>query len=168
MKKVMLFIVSMLFAVSASAATLQLTADGGNIGQVSPTTTSQQNVGASTIESGFFSGDVHDAFSLDVADGMAWATLQFAHFFSADSATFTVKDGSGATVISGPMDNSLVHTMISSANSAYTILIDIVGAGSNSVYAFTVATPIPAALFLFAPALLGFLGLRRRATALAA
>ena len=52
-----------------------------------------------------------------------------------------------------------------------TYFFDISGVSGGTPLTATLsisAVPVPAALFLFAPALLGFLGLRRKATALVA
>ena len=169
MKKVMLFIASMLFAVSASAATLTLTGDVNNLAQVTQPT--GQVVGANTfIPLGIdgFAGDVHDVFELTVADGDAWGRFQFGHFFTAISSSFSVTDSLNNIVASGSLNSAVHNAMLLTANSTYKIAVDIVGAAAGSAYGFTVATPIPAALFLFAPALLGFLGLRRRSNALVA
>ncbi|PHS29814.1 MAG: hypothetical protein COA95_11040 [Methylophaga sp.] len=161
MKKVMLFIVALMFSVAANAAPLDLTLINANSGnaQVAP--------GSGTVVSGAASvtgasATSPDVFELIVADA---GTLTFAGSLHPTGPTSFFEVFSGMTSIlslTGTAATGLFSTSL--FVDAGTYLISVFSEGGTGGYNFTVATPIPAALFLFAPALLGFLGLRRKAT----
>ena len=139
MKKAMLFVVSFLFAVSANAATLDLTlaGTGGFLGGASQTINSNN----SSFEAIGASLSKHSSINVGFGDASP--------IFSAGESPFT-----------GVF--SFTQTVMLTAGTQYFFLLD--GIKNVAGYSLSVsAVPIPAALWLFAPALLGFFGLRRKA-----
>ncbi len=170
MKKVMLFVMSMLFAVSSSAATLtwvapfdsefEYSAPGATIGatdtySVEGSTThedklyftSDENVMANSVALEFFDDQ------LDVSG----VTLN--GFAFTDSVVST---------LAGQMRVWTLNNIALVAGEVNNIVIGMTALGAGQWNVQVSAVPVPAALILFAPALLGFLGLRRKATALVA
>jgi len=166
MKKVMFMIVGMLFAVSVNAASLNLTLNqisGDPVSIVDPA--SGQFVAASDS---YFQPTANEpaVFELDVQgrDTRGWFSGSFDDM-SVSSYFKLFKDGSEIVnaAIVGPdfyQAGSFAFTLMLDSNSSYLIKVFT---GVAQSYDFRVETPIPAALFLFAPALLGFFGLRRKA-----
>ena len=162
MKKVMLFIASMLFAVSASAATLDLSLSelvnpgtgDANSGEIDPA--SGQWVSAGTQN---YNGD-GDYYTLTTTrDTGAYITGTF-NPGGIEENVFSITDGT-SPALTPTLSNTEPFFVMLLASKVYTIFVDtVINPGQ---YNFTIATPIPAALFLFAPALLGFFGLRRKA-----
>ncbi|MAX52576.1 MAG: hypothetical protein CMH22_11400 [Methylophaga sp.] len=166
MKKAMLFFVALLFSVSVNAATLTLTGVGS-----SGATQSVDVNNNSTVLAGGTVGEVtswSSLFDLSSDDNTAvkveWSFNPFAAL-------------TGATLVFGELDlggdylpgaqtfditGDFSFTAFLTAGVVYGL--DIIDASSNILkYDVSVsAVPVPAALFLFAPALLGFLGLRRK------
>ena len=170
MKKVMLFIASMLFAVSANAATLSaatlswvpdnadfaLSVPGSEIGA---TETYSANGKGAHLDVLHFTSNVDTAIS-------SLTTATTASQFSIKSITL---DGVALSYLGVGLGNvavwSLVggmHILASIQHEVIVAVSSVTGAGQLNVQVSSV--PVPAALFLFAPALLGFFGLRRKAT----
>jgi len=166
MKKVMFMIVGMLFSMSVSAATLTL---------VAPTTMDEYTYGAgpsasevtgsaTTYLSGLndfshdwgVTGDSNAVFKVD--------------FLPSDNP---VQIGTVELFLASNLMNSLISAGPANINTFSYVLLESVkyvlrisGTELDNTVSYHVnvnAVPIPAALFLFAPALLGFFGLRRKA-----
>ena len=155
MKKVMLFIVSMLFAVSASAATLNIS---GGVGAAFPQNgpeVSQNGNSSAALTTFLVSSDVDTNVAVNVG-----GFQPFANIASMDVSI----DGAAAVTIT--METVFAAIITAGIDLNIAISNIILNSGANFVnYSVSVsAVPVPAALFLFAPALLGFLGLRRKAT----
>ncbi|WP_330110252.1 hypothetical protein [Methylophaga thalassica] len=167
MKKAMLFLVALMFSVGVNAATLTLTGIGS-----SGATQSVDVNNNSTVLAGGTVGEVGNWYSefdliSDTNTGIKveWSFNPFTALSGA-----TIKFGQ----ISGPSGYYLpgAQTFAITGDFSFTAFltagvyygIDIIDAASNILkYDVSVsAVPVPAALFLFAPALLGFLGLRRK------
>lgn len=174
MKKAMLFIVSFFFAVSAHAATLNLTLDGtgGVWGGATQTISSNNATDVSAYGKGLglywysdfiLQSNKDTSAVIDfkaIGAGLAWSSIDIA-FGDINTQLFSA----GESPFSGVFNFST--TVMLTAGTQYFFLID--GIKNVAGYSLNVsAVPIPAALWLFAPALLGFLGLRRRAQTLAA
>ena len=135
MKKAMLFVVSFLFAVSANAATLDLTlaGTGGFLGGASQTINSNNSSDVSASGLGL---------------GVSWYS-DFVLESDKDTKAVISFEAIGASL-----------SKHSSINVGFGDASPIFSAGESLSVS---AVPIPAALWLFAPALLGFFGLRRKA-----
>ncbi|WP_417498680.1 hypothetical protein [Methylophaga sp.] len=167
MKKAMLFFVALLFSVSVNAATLTLTGIGS-----SGATQSVDVNNNSTVLAGGTVGEVASWFSeFDLSSDTStnvkveWSFNPFAALTGAtlvfgelESPGGDYKPGAQTFDITGDFS----FTAFLAANVYYGL--DIINATSNILkYDVSVsAVPVPAALFLFAPALLGILGLRRK------
>lgn len=172
MKKVMFLLVVFLFSVSATAATVSLanvsyTGDGSVVDASGPG-------GASATHSGI-QGDFSDIWKVTSTPAsnqilnIATSTPTFGNFdafYSLDNGSSWF-DFSGESIIPG-INESEFHTL---TGNLISYLIKVVGSGisvGSSSYALAVqdttlpSVPVPAAIFLFAPALLGFLSLRRK------
>jgi hypothetical protein len=160
MKKVMLFIVSMLFAVSASAATMTIT-DGsqtapGSLNFGSGTNALNINVG------GYNNLDViNDNWTLttDVESTWLFTITPNANQGTLPSPFSSVLDGTPYANVGGVITFSMLLGM---GDHDFSVL----GTALHTLTSYDVTinqVPVPAALFLFAPALLGFMGLRRKA-----
>jgi hypothetical protein len=167
MKKAMLFLVALMFSVGVNAATLTLTGIGS-----SGATQSVDVNNNSTVLAGGTVGEVgnwNSQFDLtsDTATNVKieWS---FNPFTALTGATVKFGEITGPNGIYLPGAQTFVitgdfsFTAFLAANVFYGL--DIIDAASNILkYDVSVsAVPVPAALFLFAPALLGFLGLRRK------
>ncbi|HEC73383.1 MAG TPA: hypothetical protein ENI26_03305 [Methylophaga aminisulfidivorans] len=167
MKKAMLFAVALLFSVGANAASLGLTGIGSN--------GASQNV------------DVNNN-SVVLAGGTVGETSVWSSLFDLTTDTDTnvniewsfnpFKALTGAQIvfgqISGPNGYYLPGSQVFDITGDFSFTaflteglfygLDIINASSSVLkYDLSVsAVPVPAALFLFAPVLLGFLGLRRK------
>lgn len=165
MKKVMLFIVTMLFAVSVNAASLNLTSF-------------EQDVATNAVNN-FISAAPTGATSFNTVTSAGEFTLGHEIVSAVDQMvsvewTFNKQSNLVSGDISKGGDFDLVQAVTGLGYSfnimllaGQTYFFDIVGisAGTPLTAALSVsAVPVPAALFLFAPALLGFFGLRRKAT----
>jgi hypothetical protein len=158
MKKAMLFIVALMFSVAANAAPLDLTLMSANTGnaQVAPSAGNVVSGSASISGATAISPDV---FELVVANS---GTLTFAGSLNPTGPASYFEVDSGILSLTGVLATGLFSASV--FVDAGTYLISVFSQGGTHGYNFTVATPIPAALFLFAPALLGFFGLRRKAS----
>jgi len=159
MKKVMFIIVGMLLSFGASAATLTLT-DTGVAGISTITNNNAQYVDGLTTTSGNFS----DNWGLVANGGDAYVTITV-DGFDEPVSSISLFDSSAPLI-------TLVSDSIAELTNIFSItfllvdgvdyLLNVKGSGGTG-YILSAETPIPAALFLFAPALLGFFGLRRKA-----
>ena len=165
MKKVMFIIVGMLLAFNVNAASLLLVGESGNIGAIDPA--SGQVVKAGTQN--YSGSSAPDSYTLTSTDGDTMGYFTGTFNPSAPLSSWSIEDSVGnktfATVVNTVLPTGDIlgvwgMNMMLYANESYTILVDTIAGGQ---YNFSIETPIPAALFLFAPALLGFFGLRRKA-----
>jgi hypothetical protein len=167
MKKAMLFFVALLFSVNVNAATLSISTSGSS----NATQAVGLNNGAVVTASGTANVDERDTWTsfFDVyTDVDTYAVIEWS--FNPESAVSSAHlgfatggglpleflvDGNESHIglLTAGTVNSVAFLMVTSTALAYTV----------SVTAIPAAVPVPAALFLFAPALLGFMGLRRRA-----
>ena len=168
MKKAMLLIIALLFSVSASAATLTFTGVAGNTGSVVAST-------GNFVTAGGTGSTLDDTFKI-VSDEDAYLTLTATINPFADPSVFIVRDINPGGV-GAPMHIAVTeifglgvstYSWFAAANDVFKIRIKLDGVAAGTDYDFRVTTPIPAAAFLFAPALLGFLGLRRKAKSVVA
>lgn len=172
MKKAMLFVVALLFSVGVNAATLNLTGIGSSGASQSVDVNNNSTVlaGGTVGESASWYSQFDLTSDTDTAVKVEWS---FNPFSALDSAVlvFSQISGPGGIYVGSTqyfnITGDFSFTAFLTAGLYYAI--DIVDATSNILkYDVSVsAVPVPAALFLFAPALLGFLGLRRK-TAVAA
>ena len=159
MKKAMLFVVALLFSVSVNAATLSLSEVSSSIASQSADVTSGSVVlGSGTVSTaGTWSSEF--ALSTDEATPVviAWS-------FNPAITGATLVFGTLGDTVSYAITDDFSFTAMLTAGTNY--ILKIIDATSGVVkYDVSVsAVPVPAALFLFAPALLGFLGMRRKAT----
>jgi len=179
MKKVMFLIVSMLFAANVNAATLDLSYAGGVIippGVAGVLQSSGQYVtgtasvdGAQPLVSNWgltTDTDVLATFNVGFSN---LAVGQSVSVSSTNSGYNLFEDG--VLVASAVAASSVGFTFdyVLRSLSAYTfgIIGDATGVTPTTTHLQVStpvsAVPVPAALFLFAPALLGFLGFRRKA-----
>lgn len=155
MKKAMLFFVALLFSVGAHAATITISDLGG---------TNSTYIGA------FPNGGPLATAALGTAG------TKFAHSVNVNvdkdgdyrvewgfdpAAQLLTADLSGAVTAMNIADNFVTTVFIAAGDHIF----NIVGLTKENGMTYNLSVsevPVPAALFLFAPALLGFLGLRRR------
>ena len=154
----MLFLVALLVSVSANAATLTLTGgtsllSGGPVAQNIQTLS-----GTGTTSFGVTADELSTVDFTIVENSNATVNVSSVTLFDGVTAVATgIFNGTGEWSFS-----ALLATGVS-----YTLSIIASGTGSLSATTAISAVPVPAALFLFAPALLGLMGLRRK-TAVAA
>jgi hypothetical protein len=172
MKKAMLFAVALLFSVGVNAATLNLTGVGssGATQSVDVNNNSTVLAGGTVSESSSWGSAFDLTSNTDTAVKVEWS---FNPFTALDSAVLVFSQ------ISGPSGGYVGNTQYFNITGDFSFTafltaglyyaVDIIDATSNILkYDVSVsAVPVPAALFLFAPALLGLLGMRRK-TAVAA
>jgi len=156
MKKAMLFLVALLVSVSANAATLTLT-NGISLLSGGPVA---QNIQA-------LSGTGTTTFNLK-SDETTYVDFTIVENTDASVATTDILlDGVSIVTPDSFITGEWTFTALLTAGVSYTLSIIASGTGSLSATTAISAVPVPAALFLFAPALLGLMGLRRK-TAVAA
>ena len=158
MKKVMFLIVGLLFSVSASAATLSLsTAGSTNATQgISVINNGPVAIGQGIANAGNWQSLFKVTTDVDTGAKVKWS-------FNPDNVT------SATLRIYNETDGvSLFNQVVSTDFSigvllltAKTYLVDFLAVNSTGASSYDVS--VPAALLLFAPALLGFFGLRRKA-----
>ncbi|THK43077.1 hypothetical protein E8Q33_00045 [Methylophaga sp. SB9B] len=171
MKKTMLFFAALLLSFNASAASLTLVGDAGNKGTVGISSGEVVTASTSPLASGAF---VSDAYTV-TSDIAAIATLSLTFNPLAPTTAVSIFDGMDIVGLSITKIGSLgilEYTWLLEAATEYVINVFIGKAlsGSNYDLRLTAAgiseVPLPAALWLFAPALLGFLSFRRKANKL--
>ena len=165
MKKVMLFITSMLFAVSASAATLNLSNAGtnGTVTQSTAALTDQIVLGSGIADANSAWGSFFDLTTTeDTAANVEWS---FNPEAAVTTAVLQIWDVTNNALLSTfNVVGDFITTYQFFAGTTYGIDFRSVDSTATQYDVTVSAVPVPAALFLFAPALLGFLGLRRKAT----
>ena len=157
MKKVMLFIASMLFAVAANAATLHI--DGG------VSTPHPQD--ATVVSQNGNDATAFTEFLISTSDTTP-VTVNVGGFEPSENLVSMDVSIDGASAVTITEETVFSAFITAGLTNKLSILVsNIVLAGEATFVNYSVsasAVPVPAALFLFAPALLGFLGLRRKAT----
>ena len=167
MKKVMLFIVSMLFSLSVSAASLTVTPDAGFTGSIDDNGSDSVFLSSDKITESFT--HVHTVTNTsDFAQSFRlWVTSFFASI--PEPISFSVVVGTTQIAVPGNTYSFYNDVVLAAQESISVTVSAVLAEGTRGAdYDLLLETPIPAALFLFAPALLGFFGLRRRANALVA
>ena len=162
MKKVMFLLVGLLFAAGYNAASISLTTAGAD--NATQEVSGLVNNGPVALGSGETAGG--NWFSLFNATTDIDTQFAVEWTFNPESAVETAElaiweDGSllSSWFVSGDFKTSLFMF----AESEYWIDFKSVMSSALSYDLSVSAVPVPAALFLFAPALLGFFGLRRKA-----
>jgi len=165
MKKVMFMIVGMLFSLSVSAATITLGAPADDEYAYGAGPSASMVDGSATT---YFSGQ--DDFSHDWNVAGDSSAVFKVDFLPSESP---VQIGSVELFLASDLTNSLISAGPANINVFSYVLAESVDyvlrisgtelQNSVSYHVNVSAVPIPAALFLFAPALLGFFGLRRKA-----
>jgi len=172
MKKVMFLLVGMLFAASVNAATLSLEYLGGSSSGGALVDNGQVVSGASHVD-----GQTSTSSNWGIetsADGTVDFGLGFSQLLSdgtsasltLDGAYYALFEDSVRVAFSGPATSAgAVFSYYLLENSEYLLQIlgDASGVSPTTTQLRLSSVPVPAALFLFAPALLGFFGLRRKA-----
>lgn len=165
MKKAMLFFAALLFSINASAASLTLVGDAANDGTV--------GIGSGSVVTAGWNGpassgaSVNDTYTL-TTDALTGAFLKLTFNPLEKVSTSVTVNGFEVPVIETLGLGVAQYFWVLQAATEYVINVTIGNAFAGSNYDLRVETPIPAALWLFAPALLGFFGLRRKARSLAA
>ena len=170
MKKAMLFFVALLFSVSVSAATLNLTTQSSANATQFVSTIS--NNGPLAIGTGETPGTSWNSLFNLVSDVDTTVKVEWA--FNPNDHVGLAKLGFGlasnwsATSLGLGFYQDVTGGFSATFNILAGVLyaVDFTTVTSDALsYSMSVSdVPVPAALFLFAPALLGFLGLRRKAT----
>ena len=166
MKKTMLFFAALLFSFNANAASLSLVGDAGNTGTVGIGSGNVVTAATSALSAGAM---VSDFFTIS-SDTATTATLSLTFNPLAPTTAVSIFDGVnifGLDITKVGSLGVLEYTWVLAAATDYVINIFIGSAVLGSNYDLRIDTgiseiPVPAALWLFAPALLGFLGLRRK------
>lgn len=169
MKKAMLFFAALLFSVNASAATLNLVGDAANAGTVNFSSGQVVTAGWTSTQVG---GEaIHDVYTLTTNAMTGTRLLLTFNPLALGTEVKLFEGGSLVETFTAMATQSLGtidYLYVFQVGVEYMIDIFIPTALAGSNYDLRVETPIPAALWLFAPALLGFFGLRRKARSLAA
>ena len=174
MKKAMLFAVALLFSMSINAATLSLATDTSTPG-VSQNVSTVFNNGILATARGEvpeLNGNWESRFNLtsddDTAIRVEWVFNPSPNFENATLRLAKIASD-GFTYVYENLFSITGSSFFTAFITAGVYAIDIIDATSGPLeYSVSVsAVPVPAALFLFAPALLGLLGMRRK-TAVAA
>ena len=160
----MFVIVGMLFTFSASAATVLITPDSytPSSGEVSTSTSKFINgfveweVEATAVHSEVNQYALFEVFFKDESGSTSIGNAKYELF---DGSSIVSAGGFGTT--SGFWFKYLLETGVSYTLSIFGDAIVLPTFANVKISAI----PVPAALFLFAPALLGFFGLRRKAKA---
>jgi len=162
MKKVMFMIVGMLFSVSVSAATMTISDVSG--GQTATNTneyghgTDALNISAASYSDG---DEISDSWVLTTIGGSNWRfTIKPNYNNGPQPDPFSAMLGN-ISYTTNALGNIVFTTFLAAGNHTFQVLG--LANFTRTSYDVTInAVPVPAALFLFAPALLGFFGLRRK------
>jgi hypothetical protein len=168
MKKTMLFFAALLFSFNANAASLSLVGAGTNAGTVTGDT--GEVVTANWSGGGTGGAAINDSFTVS-SDAATTGTLTLTFNPLLPSTSVSIFDGFTTTVLDVVRVGSLgvlEYSWMLEAATDYVISVMIGRGAAGSNYDLRLESgvsevPVPAALWLFAPALLGFLGLRRKA-----
>lgn len=162
MKKAMLFFAALLFSVGANAASMNLVADSGK-GTVFAGSGSSLYGASAPFSSG---ESISDVWSLDVTEAGQWVFNVTANSNTGPSPSpFTATLAGNTYEILG---SSILFSLFLDVGQ-YFLTVEGLSGHTFTGYDLSInAVPVPAALWLFAPALMGFLGLRRKAKLAAA
>ncbi len=166
MKKTMLFFTALLFSLNANAASLNLAGDSSNTGTVGFGSGDVVTAGWNSTSSG---ASVSDSFTIS-SDTATTATLSLTFNPLSPNSSVSIFDGTsniGLDIFKIGSLGLLEYTWVLEAATEYVLNIFISNAAAGSNYDLRLATgisevPVPAALWLFAPALMGLLTLRRK------
>ncbi|HCC82657.1 MULTISPECIES: hypothetical protein [unclassified Methylophaga] len=163
MKKSMLFFAALLFSINVNAATLSLTGTGsiGATQNVDLNNNSTVLAGGFVAARGLWSSAFNATTDADTPVVIEWSFNPTTSLGSAQLAFGEV----GGPLQMFNISSDFIFNASMTAGTTY--LVAILNATSNILkYDLSIspsAVPIPAALWLLAPALMGFFGLRRRA-----
>ena len=163
MKKAMLFIIALLFSVSASAASLNLTA--GTNPNVNSTIDAFQFNGTDTVvgHASTTGPDFKTWFNVESdVDTAAVVEWTFNPAENLDIAKLVFNSAITTKIVKFTDGFSVIQTVLLTAGQKFWLNVQGVALDNLGYTVSVQAVPVPAALFLFAPALLGFLGLRRK------
>ncbi|THK43076.1 hypothetical protein E8Q33_00040 [Methylophaga sp. SB9B] len=174
MKKTMLFFAAMLFSFNVNAASLSLVGADSNAGTVGIAS-------GSVVTSGWSAGGIggttiNDVFTVS-SDVATTGTLSLTfNPLIPNRTSVSIFDGVTTTLLDVIRIGSLgvvEYSWMLEAATNYVISVMIGRGAAGSNYDLRLDSgisevPVPAALWLFAPALLGFFGLRRKAMKAAA
>ena len=168
MKKTMLFFAALLFSFNVSAASLSLVGADTNAGSVG--IASGSVVTSNWSANGIGGATINDVFTAS-SDVATTGTLSLTFNPLIPSTSVSIFDGITTTFLDVVRIGSLgvvEYSWMLEAATDYVISIMIGRGAAGSNYDLRLDSgisevPVPAALWLFAPALLGFLGLRRKA-----
>jgi len=167
MKKVMFLIVGMLLSFGASAGSMVLTNTVNSATAGSTSVSSLNTLTSIHADSGDFinNASIDDSWNMAVVDDVPGWDFRITSNQNADP--FSASIYSGATLldtfsaVAGEIN--FYYNFLASGDFALKIF-GIANANAQTSYDIDISeVPVPAALFLFAPALLGFFGLRRKA-----
>ena len=170
MKKAMLFCIALLFSVGANAATLNLSTVvslGGATQSIDLNNNSTVLAGGTVSTSGVWTSLFEVTTDVDTPVKAQWSFNPTSSLSSAQLAFGLLTGSGGGYAVGGPTNFNItgdfIFTAILTAGSFFGV--DIFNATSDVLkYDLSIsAVPVPAALWLFAPALMGFFGLRRQA-----
>ena len=173
MKNAMLFCIALLFSVGANAATLTLSTVGssGATQSIDLNNNSTVLAGGTVANSGVWESLFDVQTDVDTPVKVEWSFNPTNSLSNAQLA-FGLLTGPGGGYVGAPtifnITGDFIFTAILTAGSFFGV--DIFNATSDVLkYDLSIsAVPVPAALWLFAPALMGFFGLRRKALKTAA
>lgn len=163
MKKSMLFFAALLFSINVNAATLSLTGTGsiGSSQNVDLSDNSTVLAGGTVAARGLWSSSFNATTDVDTPVIIEWS---FNPSTSLSSAQLVFGELGGPLQLFNISSDFIFNASMTAGT---TYLVAILNATSNILkYDLSIsasAVPIPAALWLLAPALMGFFGLRRKA-----
>jgi len=170
MKKVMFMIVGMFFSLSVSAGSMVLTNtfDSSDDLPANPAVVSGLNTAVSIhADSGAFltGSSIDDSWNMFVTDDVPGWNFGITSNQDASPFTATISDGSGVLATFNGITGDILFYYNFLTSGEFTLRVFGVASttGQTSYDVDINEVPVPAALFLFAPALLGFFGLRRKA-----
>jgi hypothetical protein len=172
MKKVMLFFITLLFTATVNAASINLAKVGVTAGTILLNNTASVLATGALVDTNKYDRPYAAFFDLNVdADTGVDLGLQLLPLTDVSFDLFRLRDGGGAAgivedfaILSGIVGNESMGSFLALASESYRIVIRSAAQKTYNLTASVSEVPVPAALFLFAPALLGFLGLRRKAS----
>lgn len=169
MKKAMLFFAALLFSINVNAASLNLVQFENDVNTNSTnlftTFDSVQAISTSSVNgSGFFEvGHIIES-AVDTWVNIEWSFNKKVNLLSA-----SISKGEDFVLVQPVTGEGISFSFLLLAGQTY--FFDIAGQALGQPLTTTLtvsAVPVPAALWLFAPALMGFFGLRRKAKLAAA
>jgi hypothetical protein len=157
MKKAMLFFVALLFTAGVNAASITISdVSGSNSTFIGAFPNGGDNATAALGTEGTkFEHSVNVNVDTDAFYRVEWGFNPAIQLITADL--------SGAVAAIGISDNFITSVFLAAGDHVFSIA-GLTQAGGMTYNLSVAAVPVPAAAFLFAPALLGFLGLRRKST----